>query len=58
MAVANILKKWNITHEELNKAVDELCAKGVAKGCYQNTNALLAVLDLLSSGDIKEEDKE
>ena len=58
MAVANILKKWNITHEELIKAVDELCAKGVAKGCYQNTNALLAVLDLLSSGDIKEEDKE
>ena len=58
MAVANILKKWNITHEELNKAVDELCAKGVAKGCYQNTNALLAVLDLLSSGDIKEGNEE
>ena len=58
MAIANILKKWNITREELNKAVDELCAKGVAKGCYQNTNALLAVLDLLSSGDIKEENEE
>lgn len=49
----NILKKWNITNDELNKAVDELCAKGIAKGCYQNTNALLAALDLLSCGDIK-----
>ena len=58
MAIANILKKWNITREELNKAVDELCAKGVAKGCYQNTNALLAVLDLLSSGDIKEDNED
>lgn len=38
----NILSKWNITPEELNQATDELCAKGIAKGCYQNTNALLA----------------
>ena len=58
MAATNLLKKWNITREELNKAVDELCAKGVAKGCYQNTNALLAVLDLLSSGDIKEDNED
>ena len=49
----NLLKKWNITKDELNKAIDELCAKGIAKGCYQNTNALLAALDLLTSGDIK-----
>lgn len=49
----NILKKWDITSDELKKAVDELCAKGIAKGCYPNTNALLAAIDLLSSGDIK-----
>ena len=40
----NILSKWNITPEELNQATDELCAKGIAKGCYQNTSALLALV--------------
>lgn len=49
----NIFIKWNITRDELNKAVDELCAHGVAKGCYPNMNALLAAIDLLTDGDIK-----
>lgn len=49
-----LLKKWGITAEEFKAAVDELCAKGVGKGCYQNTNALLACLDLLSQGDIED----
>lgn len=49
----NILSKWNITPEELNQATDELCAKGIAKGCYQNTNALLAAVELLTAGDIE-----
>lgn len=51
----NILSKWNITPEELNQATDELCAKGIAKGCYQSTNALLAAVDLLTAGDIEVE---
>lgn len=51
----NILSKWNITPEELNQATDELCAKGIAKGCYQNTNALLAAVELLAAGDIEVE---
>lgn len=51
----NILSKWNITPEELNQANDELCAKGIAKGCYQNTNALLAAVELLTAGDIEVE---
>lgn len=54
---ANVCAKWEITRQELQIAVDELCAKGVGKGCYQNTNALLAVLELLSVGDIEEEQK-
>lgn len=49
----NILSKWNITPEELNQATDELCAKGIAKGCYQNTNALLAAVDLLTAGGVR-----
>lgn len=51
----NILSKWNITPEELKQATDELCAKGIAKGCYQNTSALLAAVDLLAAGDIEVE---
>lgn len=50
----NILAKWGITEEELKAATEELCAKGIAKGCYQKTNALLAVLDLMTAGDIPE----
>lgn len=53
----NILKKWNITKDELNKAVDELCTKGVAKGYYRNKDVLLAALEFLASGDIKGEDE-
>lgn len=51
----NILSKWNITPEELNQATDELCAKGIAKGCYQNTNALLAdeVSEFLNGRNVK-----
>lgn len=51
----NILSKWNITPEELNQATDELCANGIAKGCYQNTSALLAAVELLTAGDIEDE---
>lgn len=51
----NILSKWNIIPEELNQATDELCAKGIAKGCYQNTRALLAAVELLAAGDIEVE---
>lgn len=49
----NILSKWNITPEELNQATDELCAKGIAKGCYQNTSALLAAVELLAAGGVR-----
>lgn len=48
----NLKKKWDVTSEELKAATDELCAKGVGKGCYQNTNALLALLDVMTRGDI------
>ncbi len=48
----NLKEKWDINGEELKQAVDELCAKGIGNGYFQNTNALLAVLDLLTKGDI------
>lgn len=51
----NLCDKYGISPEEFNAAVDELCARGVAKGCYQQTTALIAVLDLLSNGDLPAE---
>lgn len=48
----NLKKKWCVTDAELKAAANELCAKGVGKGCYQNTNALLALMDVLTAGDI------
>lgn len=48
----NLKKKWQVTDEELKAAANELCAKGVGNGCYQNTNALLALMDVLTTGDI------
>lgn len=50
----NVKAKWNVTDEELKQAADELCAKGIGNGCFQNTNALFALLDLISAGDITE----
>lgn len=49
----NVCFKWSITREELHAGIDELCANGVAKSCFQNTNVLLALMDLLTSGDIE-----
>ena len=48
----NLKKKWCVTDAELKAAAGELCAKGVGNGCYQNTNALLALMDVLTAGDI------
>lgn len=35
--------------------IDELCTKGIAKGCYQDYGLLIAILDLLTAieGDIR-----
>lgn len=52
MAQENLKRKWQVTDEELSDAQDELCGKGVGKGCYQSTNALLALLDVMTRGDI------
>lgn len=48
----NLKRKWQVTDAELKAAADELCAKGVGKGCFPNTNALLAIMDVLTAGDI------
>lgn len=35
--------------------IDELCAKGIAKGCYQDYGLLIAFLDIITAieGDIQ-----
>lgn len=50
----NTLKKYGITAKDYKAAEEELCDKGIARGCFQKTDALLAVLDVITSGDIGE----
>lgn len=50
MPQENLLKKYNITKEELEIAVKE----GVHLGKVCNTWAMLALCDLIACGDIKE----
>ena len=49
-----ICKKWDISRKELQEGVDRFCKTGVAKYAG-DTNILLAILELLTSGDIKNE---
>lgn len=39
----------------VHDTIDELCSKGVGKGCFQDYGLLIAILDLLSAieGDIQ-----
>ena len=40
------------THEEIEQTVNELCAKGINKGCYQNYAALMEVLSVVSQAEM------
>lgn len=54
MAYENLLKKYGITREQLDKGIDTV---GEKLGDICNVAVLLAVTDLLANGDIKEENK-
>lgn len=45
------IKMHGYTVEEWDKTVGELCAKGVAKGCYQDYNLLQLVISWLCNYD-------
>lgn len=49
----NVCKKYDITREELQKAVDRYSAIATPKFAG-DINYLLAIIDLLCNGDIKE----
>lgn len=40
------------SHEEIEQTVNELCAKGISKGCYQNYAALMEVLNIVSQAEM------
>lgn len=50
----NLMQKYNITEDEINTAVDEICKHGLAKSCC-DSYALVAVVDLMCNGDIGED---
>lgn len=45
-----IMQKFEVNKEQFKTAVDMLCAKGIAKGCF-DTPALCAVLEVLSKAE-------
>lgn len=53
----NVCKKYGITREALQAGVDQFCKKSVGK-MAGDMQVLLAILDLLTSGDIAPEGTE
>ena len=43
------LKKYRGDYKTIYNTIDELCARGVGKGFYQNYEALIDVLEILTS---------
>lgn len=53
MRYENLCKKYDLTPEEIDKMVDQICAKGISSA-YGDSMALIAVVDLMTRGDIPE----
>lgn len=45
--VSDYVKSKGIEIEDFNKAVDELCKNGIAKGCFQDYNILICILEII-----------
>ncbi len=54
MSQENVCKKYDITREELQKGVDQIGKLSFGKFAG-DINILLAIIDLLSNGDISNE---
>lgn len=44
MSLEDYIRTSGYTREEWDKCFDELCAKGIAKGCYDDYNLLALVI--------------
>ena len=44
-------QKYDVTVEEIEHAIDELCKHGISGSCC-DAMALIAVVDLMTNGDI------
>lgn len=49
----NLRQKYDLTVEEVDHAVDEICKHGIGRACCDGL-ALVAVVELMSNGDIPE----
>lgn len=50
----NLMQKYNITEEQIDTAVNEICKHGLANSCC-DTYWLCAVVELMCNGDIGED---
>lgn len=54
-AYKNLMKKYNITEDQINLTIDEICKHGVGGSCC-DAYWLCAVIDLMCNGDIPADD--
>lgn len=54
MRYENLCKKYGVTAEEIDYAINQIAKNGIAKSAC-DTGVLLAVVDLIANGDIKAE---
>ena len=47
--IETLLKKYRGKQKEVGATIDELCLRGIAKGCYQNYAMLSDMLTLLGA---------
>lgn len=47
--IETLLKKYRGREKEVSATIDELCSRGIAKGCYQDYAMLSDVLTLLGA---------
>ena len=53
MRYKNLCKKYDVTVEEIDYAINQIAKNGIAKTAC-DTNILLAAVDLMANGDIAE----
>ena len=54
MRYENLCKKYDVTVEEIDYAINQIAKNGIAKFVC-DTNVLLAAVDLMANGDIQAE---
>lgn len=53
-----VIKIGDVTYQKFHDTVDELCAKGLGKGCFQDYTVLAIVVGCLSQIEVALQESE